>query len=38
MDSVEIEPFLPKKWPMKNLVWQQNCHQKVFYREALQYI
>jgi len=32
---------LPKKWPkwpMKNLVWQQNSHQKVFYRGALQYI
>ena len=23
---------------MKNLVWQQNRHQKVFYRGALQYI
>jgi len=23
---------LPKKWLMKNLVWQQNHHQKVFYR------
>jgi len=27
-----------KKWPMKNLVWQQNLHKKVFYRGALQYI
>jgi len=38
MDIVKIQPLLPKKWPMKNLVWQQNHHQIVFYRGALQYI
>ena len=32
MDGVKIQRLLPKKWLMKSLAWQQNRHQKVFYR------
>jgi len=35
MDGVKIKPLLPKKWLMKSLMWQQNHHQKVFYRGSL---
>jgi len=36
LDGVKI--LLLKKWLMKSLMWQQNHHQKVFYRLRGAYI